>query len=82
MSNLHKVYLPKWMTWFTLAMIVPIWAWITYQALIVGPDDGGVGAGAWVVTTVILAVVSVVMVLMGQRKLPAYLLEVGEDDEE
>ena len=82
MSDLRKVYLPKWMTWFALAMIVPIWAWITYQALVVGPAEGGVGLGGWVMTTVILAAVSVVMVLMGQRKLPAYLLEMGDEDEE
>lgn len=82
MTELRKVYLPKWMTWFTLGMIVPMWAWITYQALVLGPEEGGVGLGGWVVTTVILAVFSVVLVLMGQRKLPAYLLEVGEDDEE
>lgn len=82
MSDLRKVYLPKWMTWLALAMIVPMWALITYQAFVLAEGSSDTGLVVWIVATVFLGVFAVIMVLMGQRKLPAYLLEMGEDDEE
>lgn len=81
MGKIRKVYLPKWITWFTLAMIVPMWGWITYQSLFVGSAESDVGLAGWIVATVVLVLFAVLMVLMGKRKLPAYLLEI-EDEEE
>ena len=81
MGKFRKVYLPKWMTWFALAMIVPMWGWITYQSLFVGSGASGAGLAGWVAASVVLITFAVVMVLMGMRKLPAYLLEVEEDEE-
>lgn len=81
MGKIRKVYLPKWMTWFSLAVIVPMWGWITYQSLFAGAGESDVGVAGWVAATVVLLVFAVVMILMGMRKLPAYLLEIEEEDE-
>ena len=35
----------------------------------------------WLATTVVMGVLATVLVLMGRRKLPAYLLDVEEDGE-
>lgn len=81
MSKLHKVYLPKWISWFGLAVAVPMWAWITYRALFTASGRAELGVVGWLAMTVVIGTVATVLVLMGQRKLPAYLLEI-EDDED
>lgn len=82
MSDLRKVYLPKWMTWFGLAMVLPMWGWMTYLAFFT-PDDGDdLGLVGWLVVTVVLGVVAGVLYLMGQRKLPAYLIDLEEHVED
>lgn len=78
MTRLRKVYLPKWMTWFGLLFLVPTWALITYQVLFVG--DSEIGIVGWILVTVFFAIMAVVLILMGRRELPAYLLEVDEQD--
>ena len=80
MSRLRKVYLPAWTTWLGVVMMAAMWLWITYQAHFTG-EGSEVGLDAWIVTTVLLALMTVVLVLMGRRKLPAYLLELEEEDE-
>lgn len=81
MSELRKVYLPKWMTWLGLAFLVPLWLWITYRVFFTPGGRADLGVDGWLVSTAAMGVLAVVMVLMGRRKLPAYLVEVGEDGE-
>lgn len=81
MSKLRKVYVPKWMTWFGLAMLVSMWAWISYRVFLTPGGREDLGVGGWAITTVIMGVVATVLVLMGKRKLPAYLIA-AEDEEE
>ena len=81
MSELRKVYLPEWMTWLGLAFLAPTWLWITYRVFFTPGGRADLGVGGWMVATVMMAVLATVLVLMGRRKLPAYLLEVEEDRE-
>lgn len=81
MSELRKVYLPEWMTWLALAFLAPMWLWITYRVFFTPGGRADLGVGGWMVATVMMAVLATVLVLMGRRKLPAYLLEVEEDRE-
>lgn len=79
MPSMRKVYLPKWMTWFGLAVLVPMWLWISYRVFLTESGRSDLGLSGWAVTTVVMAVVATIMVLMGKQKLPAYLVEVDED---
>lgn len=82
MARMRKVYLPKWMTWFGLAGLVPMWLWISYRVYLTETGRSDLGIGGWVVVTVVMAVFGTIMVLMGKRKLPAYLVEVDEDGDD
>lgn len=81
MGELRKVYLPPWMTWFGLVLLLPMWLWITYQTFFTGGGAEDVGVGGWLAVTVVMVVVGAVMYLMGRRKLPAYLIEMEEGDD-
>lgn len=82
MSELRKVYLPKWITWLGLAVLTPTWGWVTYRALFTASGRAEMGLVGWLLMTLFFGVFAVVLVLMGQRRLPAYLLEIGGDEEE
>lgn len=81
MGKLRKLYLPRWMSWFGLAVLVPMWLWITYRVFFTAGGRSDLGVDGWVVTTIVMGVMGTVMVLMGRRKLPAYLLELEDDQE-
>lgn len=79
MGQLRKVYLPRWIAWLGLATLLPMWLWITYRVFVASaPSDPGVPG--WVLMTVILAAFAVLLVLLARRKLPVYLIEVGDDE--
>jgi hypothetical protein len=80
MSKLHKVYMPRWMSWFGLIVLVPMWLWITYATFLAPPARASdLGLVGWAVMTVVMGGVAVIMYLMGSRRLPAYLIEMDED---
>lgn len=81
MTDLRKVYLPKWMTWLGLAFLAPMWLWITYRVFFTPGGRADLGVDGWMVATVLMGIMAVVLVLMGQRKLPAYLVEADADRE-
>ena len=75
MAKVRKVYLPKWVAWFSLLFVVPIWAFITYQAFYTEKGRAELGLVGWLLLTLVFAAVAVMVFLMGYRKLPAYLIE-------
>ncbi|MDX1624651.1 MAG: hypothetical protein R3199_11815 [Gemmatimonadota bacterium] len=81
MSPMRKVYLPKWITWFGLAFVIPTWLWVTYRVFFTEPGRADLGVDGWVFTTLMMGIVLTILILMGKRKLPAYLLELEEDEE-
>lgn len=78
-AKVRKVYLPKWMSWFSIVLIVPMWLWVTYSVFTRGEARSDLGLLGWVVMSVVLLGVGLMLFLMGQRKLPAYVIE--EEDE-
>lgn len=80
MSELRKVYLPRWIAWLGLATLVPMWLWITYRVFVT-PAASDPGAVGWAVMTVVLVIFGVLLVLLGKKKLPVYLVEVGDGEE-
>lgn len=79
MSKLRKVYLPPWMTWFGLAVLLPMWLWITYRVFFTAAGRADLGVLGWGVVTIVMGVIATVLVLMGKWKLPAYLFDIEDD---
>ncbi len=75
MAKVRKVYLPRWVAWFGQLFAVPIWLFITYQVFFTAKGRAEVGLTGWILLTVVLGALSVMLFLMGYRKLPAYLIE-------
>jgi hypothetical protein len=75
-----KAYLPRWI----LAVILPImglvWALVTYLTFGTDSPNEQLSVAGWAVMTVILLLVGVMLWLMSSGRLPAYIVEV-EDDE-
>ena len=75
MAKVRKVYLPHWVAWFAQLFVVPIWLFMTYHVFFTAKGRAEPGIGAWIILTVALGAVSVMLFLMGYRKLPAYIIE-------
>lgn len=70
-KKLKRVYMPKWVMWFVLLMIVPMLLIVEYQTLFGGEKDVLTGAGVGIM----LVAIVVMVILMGYRKLPYFLIE-------
>jgi Na+/H+ antiporter NhaA len=76
--SVKKVYLPQWLAIAGLIMAGLMWLLVTYTTWVAqGPGEREVTG--WVISTGVLAVLSVVLWLTGQRKLPVYLIDDGEE---
>lgn len=69
--KLKKVYLPKWMSWFMLVILIPILALIEYEAFF-GKDQFPLMG---VVMGFMFSAIIVMMFLVGYRKLPYLFIE-------
>ena len=78
MPKRRKVYLPKWVAWFSQLFIVPIWAWVTYLVFFTEKGRADLGLGGWLLLTLVLAAASAMLFLMSYAKLPAYIIEEEE----
>jgi hypothetical protein len=74
-----KVYPAPWMRWFVLALLVPVWIFITYSTFILTGEDR-VPVYVWVFVTVIFAFVGTMLFLGGARRMPTHVLEVDDED--
>ena len=70
-KRLKKVYMPKWVMWFVIVMMIPLFALIEYEAFF--GKDMNPSMGIAVGFTLLMIIV--MMVLMGYRKLPYFLIE-------
>lgn len=80
MPRRMKAYLPSWMLWVMLPMLLLIWAFITWSAFGTAQGREELGLIGWLVVSAILVLVGGMFWFMGTGRLPAYILEV-EDDE-
>lgn len=79
MKRMKKVYLPLWLAWFSQLFVLPMWGLVTYQALFSEKGRSDLGIVGWLVITLVMAAVSLMLLLMGYRKLPAYIIEEEKD---
>lgn len=75
MGRTRKVYLPLWIAWFSQLFILPAWCFATYQVFFTEKGRADLGIAGWIMMTFVMAAVSVMLFLMGYRKLPAYIIE-------
>jgi hypothetical protein len=80
MTKRLKVYLPKWMRWFILALLAPVWGLMLYETIF-GPDraDRLPPVGFALVSTTLL-LVAVFVWLSSAGRLPTHIVEIEEDD--
>lgn len=77
--SVRKVYLPRWMSRLGVVGGLAMWLLVTYMIWFAQPAAEREVTG-WIIATVVLAVMVVVVHLMGQRKLPVYLIEDGDEE--
>lgn len=75
MKRTKKVYLPLWLAWFSQVFVFPMWGFLTYQVFFTEKGQRDPGVVGWVVLSVVFVAMSVMLLLMGYRKLPAYIVE-------
>lgn len=72
----RKVYLPRWTMWFGTVMVAGMWILVTYLSFFTENAEGVV---VWGIITMVMAAVEVILVLMGRRVLPLYVIEDDSD---
>lgn len=80
MPRRSKVFLPKWMRWFVIPLLLVIWVMITYQAFWTTQGREELGLVGWLGITVICGLIGIVVWLMSSGKLPAYIIEDDSGD--
>ena len=80
MKKTRKIYLPKWQRWFLIPLFVLIWGLITYLNFF-GPQESReeLGMVGYIILSIMFLGLGVMMWLLSSGRLPAYLIE--EDDE-
>jgi hypothetical protein len=81
MPKRMKIFLPRWVMWFILPLLTLAWGVVTYIAFATPAGRDELGMFGWVGVTLIFVLVGVVMALMASGKLPAYVIELEDDDE-
>jgi hypothetical protein len=70
MLGVRKVCCPAWVPWCAQLIIVPVWSWLTYDALFRGQGRAALGVTDWALVSFVLIVVSLFLFLAGYSKLP------------
>jgi hypothetical protein len=71
MKKIKKVYMPKWIAWFILIMMLPMLILVEYEAFFGKEPYPTMG----IVTGFMLILVVVMMFLISYRKLPYFYIE-------
>lgn len=77
---LYKAYVPRWVAWFGFLFTAPMWVWITWSTFFdQSPDAESLSVEGWLLVSLVLGAVLVLLVLLGTRRLPAYLVEIPDE---
>ncbi|UCC71914.1 MAG: hypothetical protein JSV86_16315 [Gemmatimonadota bacterium] len=69
MLGVRNVCCPAWVPWCAQLIIVPLWLWLTYDALVTAQGRAGLGVTDWALVSFVLIVISLFLFLAGYRKL-------------
>ena len=72
-----KVFMPRWMMWFGTTLVVLMWILVTYLTFF-GEDSPGLVV--YGIISAFMVGIAVMMVQMGRRRLPMYIIEEDEED--
>jgi hypothetical protein len=72
MSPKLRKYLPAWVPWCVSLFTVPVWVWLTYAVFCTEQGRVVCGVGDWVLSSLIVAGATLVLFLMGYRKLTVH----------
>ncbi len=79
MSTVKKVYLPKWVFWFTVIMILVILVFFNISYFGNAQTRAEMGTIGWLALNSVFLISLVMVYLMSYGKLPAYIIK-EEDD--
>lgn len=71
MARLRQVYLPRWMPWFMLLVLLPVLAVVEYEAFLGSEPNTVTG----LLIGFMLAAIIAMLFLVGYRKLPYLYIE-------
>lgn len=71
----RKVYLPGWMRWFVIPLILVMWGILTYQTFAAPGGRESLSLLGWLGLTLLLAGIGVVVWFMTNGTLPAYVIK-------
>jgi hypothetical protein len=80
MGKKMKVYLPRWTLWIVLPLLAVVWGVITYVTFSTTRGREEPGLLGWLLATLVVAVVGAMILLMASGRLPAYSIEVDDDE--
>lgn len=80
MPKKMKAYMPRWALWFIGPLLLLVWGFITYLVFATDAGREDPGVLGWAVVTGVVALVGGMMWAMATHRLPAYEIEI-EDDE-
>lgn len=79
MKKQTKAFMPSWVGWLLIPVLVLIWGLITYQTFGTPGDGREIGLVEWTVITLVLLIVGIAVLLMASGKLPAYIIKTNDD---
>ena len=72
MSPKRNKYLPTWVPWCASLFTVPAWLWLTYAVFCTEQGRAACDMRDWVVSSLIIAGATLLLFLMGYRKLSVH----------
>ena len=81
MPRKMKAYLPQWILWIMMPMIVVIWGFITYSVFATDSGRQEIGIVGWLLLSVVFVLIAIMFWLMASGRLPAYVIEIQDDDD-
>ncbi|HEX7122798.1 MAG TPA: hypothetical protein VF178_10550 [Gemmatimonadaceae bacterium] len=81
MPRTIKVYLPRWLRWLLLPVLLLVWGIVTYETFVGDAGESQMSVVAWLGVTALLLLVGVMLWLMTAGRLPAYVVEVEDTND-
>lgn len=81
MPRTMKAYLPRWILWIIIPMLVLIWGFITYSAFATVSGRQELGVIGWLALSFVFILIAAMIRLMASRRLPAYVIEIQDGDD-
>lgn len=75
MAKNKLVFLPKWISYVMIPMIVAIWGFVTYLEYFSPKNTGELGQLGYVLVSAIFLILTIMFYMMTSGRLPAYVIK-------